>query len=124
MAQKHGLAIQIHDCRVVQDFDAGLCREVFAYREVSVAVHEVHRYASVGEFAQSGLHRGVVGIGIVVTQPNLKKITQNVECFRTTGFRFQKAEELLTDLGLAGLEMQVGNKQRRHISRRSRATSS
>jgi hypothetical protein len=85
-------------------------------------VHEIHRHAAVDKLAQRLLDAGVIGVRVVVAHPGLEEITEDVQRIRFPGFRVQEIKKLLADLGALALEVQVGNKECSHISRKQSGT--
>ncbi len=124
VTQQDLLSVQLQPVGIGQDGYAGLRGELLADHEIAVAVHEIDGHAAVRERAQRAFDRRVVLVGIVVTDPVLEEVAEDVERFGVGRFLVEEVEELLADFGAAGFEVQVGDKKCGHVSRRSPATSS
>ena len=66
----------------------------------------------------------VLTVGVVIADPVLEEVAQDVERLGIRCFFVEEIEELLADLGTVGFQVQVRDEECRHISRMSRATSS
>ena len=97
VTQQHLVTMDGSDVRVGQDRDAGFLGKDFADHEVAIAVHEVHRNAVVGELAQRTLDREVVRIWVIVADPRLEQVTEDVKILGFTGLRLEEMQELLAD---------------------------
>ena len=105
MAQQDVLTVEPDDNRVSKNRYAGFVGEDLANHEVAIAVHETHGHTGIDQFTQCGLHLAVIGIGVIIAEPDIKQIAQYVECFRLARFTAEETQKLLTYLGLTGLKV-------------------
>ena len=107
VAQEYIPAIEIDDLRVAKQRYSGFGGEFLADHEVAVTMHKVHRNIGVDQIPQCTLHIGVVGVWVVITEPHIEQVAQNIERLRFERFVAEEVEKLLADLRLSKLEMQV-----------------
>ena len=93
MRQHEGPLGQHQVVGVGQQADAGGCGELFAEREIAVAVHHEDPEPGLAGLAQRGDHPVVVGIVDVVADPDLEQVAEDVQRLGLAGAFRQKAEE-------------------------------
>src|SRR3990167_343744 len=112
--QQGRLAFQHHHARVWQQRCAGCRSKRRAQQEIAIAAHHVDGNAGVGEFAQACPH----GLGqfavLIVANPGLEQVAQDVQRFGPAGLRAQEMQELHRDRGARRIQMQVGDEEDRH----------
>ena len=118
VTENNVLPIQGNHNRVTEDCHAGFGGELLTYHEVPVAVHEKSRHAGVGQVTHRGLHLSVVGVGVVVAQPRIEQVAEDVKGFCLPAIVGEKTDKLLADSRLSSLQMKIGNKERSHLSRK------
>ncbi len=62
----------------------------------------------------AAITRALLGIRIVVADPDLEQIAEDVERFRARGVRVEEREELLGRVRRVRVEMHVGHEDARH----------
>src|SRR5687768_16015190 len=103
---------------VRQQLGPGGCAEALADEEVAVAVHEVQRHAAPRQAAQQPHHDGVERhLQIVVADPVLEKIAEDVERLGSGRRAFEKIDEPLVRCRPVFGEMKIGDEQRGHCCR-------
>jgi len=114
--EQHGFAVEIDRRTVLQQATAGIAAEVRADEKVAVAVHEVARYAGGGKPAQGGLYRGIGRFRIIVSEPDLEQVAEDVQRLGPAGLTLQEIDELRGDLRRVGVKVQVGDEESRQTS--------
>src|SRR5690554_6138598 len=64
-----------------------------SYQEVTVAVDKIDPGAAVAEFAQTGNHGTSQGAGVIVADPGLEKVAEDIQLIGVNGFLFHKAKK-------------------------------
>ena len=97
MHQHDPLAVQVDDRAVAQELAAGLRGKALADQKIPVAVHEIAGNAAVGESTQ-GRHDFAHGrVRIVVAEPGLEQVAEDVEGSGMARFCLEKLEQLPRD---------------------------
>jgi len=112
--QQHALVIELRDHGVRQELAAAALAEPAAEQEVTVAVQREAGNAARGERAQRAAHALVAGILIIVPDPRLEQVAEDVERFDTRGFGAEKPQELLGRLRRGAIQVHVRDEQSRH----------
>ena len=102
--------MNLYDVRIRQNLDTRFGGKVRTDHEVAIAMHEIDGNFFPRQLAKSLLGPCVMFIRVVVTNPTFKKIAENIKGIRIDRFGFQKAQELIGDVGPVGLKMEVGYK--------------
>ena len=113
VADQHRRALQQDHRRIRQQAHARARRVVAAQQEVAVAVDEVHRRAGRIQRRQRLRHHAPALRGIVVADPGLEQVAEDVERLRARGDAAKEAEECLGRVGARIVQMQVGDEERR-----------
>ena len=77
--QQHPVSLDLDDGPVVQQLHAGRGREPRADQEVPVAMDEPARYARIRQLTQRGGNPTLVGIRVVVADPDLEQVPEDVQ---------------------------------------------
>lgn len=112
--QQHAPAVEVDHCAIVQQLCARVPAEAPPDQKVAIAMEQVAGHTACRQRPQGGDDESLVGIGVVIADPGLEQIAQDVQCTRATGLLAQKAQELRGDVGSLGIQMQVGDEQCRH----------
>ena len=99
--QQHACALQLHDLILVQQTASGRRREPLAHQEVPVALHEEARNAAALQRRQRFDDRAVAGMRVIVSDPDLEEIPENIERLGLHGVTLDKLEELPDASGAA-----------------------
>ena len=81
-----------------RDLDAGFIRKCLADHEIAIAVHEEHRHTLVDELADRRFICAVVGVRVIVADPGLEQVAQNIQRVRLRGGPGEEGQKLLADL--------------------------
>jgi hypothetical protein len=87
-----------------------------AEQEVAIAVHDAARYARARQGAQRVDDHALRRVGIVVADPGLEQVAEDVERGRAPRSGCEKAQELLGRLRPRRIEVQVGDEERSHAA--------
>lgn len=109
--------VQRDDRAIGEQAHAGLLAKALADQEVTVAMDQVARHSTLSERAQRADDPALVRIGVVVADPGLEQVAEDVKRLRAAGFMRQEIEKLRGDVGPLPVEMQIGNEQRGHLIR-------
>jgi glutamyl-tRNA synthetase len=112
---QHTLAIEVDDCRVRQQHAAGRGGETVTEQEVAVAVHDEDRHALRSELADGVENQFAVRVQVIVADPRLEQIAQDVERISPAGSVAQKLRKLQSGCRPGRIEVQVRYKQGRHF---------
>jgi hypothetical protein len=112
--QQHGRAVD-RDRLVVAEQPAARERlEAGAEQEVAVAVHHGAGHPRVAQPRERGEDRRERGIVVVVADPRLEQVAQDIEGARGERFALDEVHEQANRGSLARIEMQVGDEERAH----------
>lgn len=107
VAQQDLLAVKLGGAGIGEDRDAGFRREFVADHEIAIAVHEVDGHSVVHEISQGLLDRRVILVGIVIADPGLEEVAENIECLGILRLAFEEGVELIANFRAISLEVQV-----------------
>ena len=117
MHQQRFHALHVVDGRIGQQLRPGGRAEALAQEEVAVAVHHVHRHAVARKAAQQARHHGVERLlEVVVADPVLEEIAQDVERVGRARLFFDKADEPLVGGRALFGEVKIRDEERRHYN--------
>jgi hypothetical protein len=120
MGQKHPLAVELGNDGIREKPAAGAVAELAAQQEIPVPVEQEARDAPGSQRAQSFADEGFVGVGVVIADPRLEEIAQDVERLGACGVRVQEPEEPLDGSRLARIQMHIGDEQAGQVAPLSR----
>ena len=107
-------AVQQHHRGIRQQAHPAPPRVACAEQEVAVAAHEGDRHAGIDQGAQPPGHEGA-GLGrIVVADPGLEQVAEDVQRIGAARLAIQEAAEQLGDRGARRVEVEVGDEQGGH----------
>ena len=86
-------------------------RESVAEQEIAVAMEGVHRDAAPVSAREPGAGAGVVGVVVVVADPDFEQIAEQVERVGAARGTAEECEERIDGPGRLAVEVQVGSKQ-------------
>ncbi len=112
--QQRRFAVQHRDRGIGQDRHARASRVLLAEQEIAVAADEEYRHAGIGQGAQPVGDEGAGGGRIVVADPGLEQVAEDVERVRAARLAVEEAAEQFRRRRARGVEVQVGNQQRGH----------
>ncbi len=107
MGQQDPLPIEGGNGRIREKSDSRTSLESLTVQKVSITAHEVDRYAAGGKRAQRIADLATRRIRVVIADPGLEQIAQDVERSRCSSLERKKPEEALHRRRRAGIEMQV-----------------
>jgi hypothetical protein len=107
---QHATTVHLGHRVLVHQRRAGVGAEAVAEHEVAVPVHHRYRHAGVDDAADRRLQLGAERGRIVIAQPHLEQVAEDVQRVRLAGVAGHEGEELAADVGAARLQMQVADK--------------
>jgi len=93
MHQQGRGAIEIDACRILQQGAAALPGKLFTEQKVAVAMHHEQRRARINARPDPPDHLEVQRTGIIITDPGLEQVTENINGVRIPGACCHKPEE-------------------------------
>ena len=114
MRQQDALTVDRSDRRIGEQLYAGSPFEVGPVQKVAIAAHEVHGHAGIGEGPQLGADFRADRVWVVIADPSLEKIAEDVQRLRRPRPGAQKPDESLDRCRSARIEMQVGDEEVGH----------
>jgi len=115
--EQRALAVQIDHHGVNEQSRAAALLEALLEQEVAITVHDEARHAAHAQRAQRVADLLPMCILIIVSDPGLEQIPEDVECIGAGGPSLEEIYELRTDRGLQRIHMQIGDEQRAHSYR-------
>ena len=107
MGQQDPLPIQGGNGRIGEQSDSGPSLESLTVQKVAVAAHEVDGHAARGKRAQRIADLAAHRVRVVIADPGLKQIAEDIERIRCSSLAREKPEEALHRRRSARIEMQV-----------------
>ena len=107
MGQQDPLPIDGGNGRIHEQLDSGSSLESLAVQKVSITAHEVDRYATGGKRPQRIADLAAHRVRVVIADPGLEQIAEDVERIRCSSLAREKPEEALHRRRRARIEMQV-----------------
>jgi len=95
VAQQHRLATDVNQGWVMQQNCAAGLDEAFAKHEITIAVHDVAARPACSQFRKCRGDGPVVRIRVVVTDPVLEQVAEDVERIRCLRFGCKKMQECI-----------------------------
>src|SRR5690242_8632682 len=114
MRQQHALTIELRDHRVGKYAAAAARAETRPEQEVTIAVEREAGDAARAELTQRAAHPLVAGFLVVVPDPCLEEIAEDIERLGRRCLLAQEAQKLLGGLRGGGVEVHVRDEQARH----------
>ena len=111
MREQHRLAVQVDDDRIGDQAHAGAARETALIEEVAIAVHDIARYPMLSEAGERHADAIPIRFVIVIADPGVEQVAENVERVGAAGAKREKVDELRAGRRLAGIQMQIGDEQ-------------
>ena len=108
MHDEGGHAVHVNHAGVGQQAAAALLLELRADQKVAVAVHHEHRRAALHACVQGAGDSTVKITRIVIAQPGLEQITEDVQRIGAARLLFQKPDEALGGVRALFAQVQVG----------------
>jgi len=105
--QQHPLAVKLDDGAVVDQRAARVAAEALAEHEIAIAVHDEAGHTGLRERTQRGRDVALGRVRVVVADPDLEEVAQDVQGLRLARLVLQEGEKLGRDGGPGGIEMQV-----------------
>ena len=118
LRQQYTLVIELHDHRVGEQAAAATGAEARTQQEVAIAVQREAGDSRGSDGTQRLADLLVAGSLVVVADPGLEQITEDVERLRGARVGLEELEELIGRLRRARIEMHVRDEQSRHRSLR------
>jgi hypothetical protein len=111
--EKYWRSIDLDPGRIDKNLQTGLTRETFADQKIPVAVHEEYLRAGIGKASQPLRHIACerITVELVVADPILEQITQNVEGAGSGSSFCDEALEDLRDVRAFCAQVKIGNKK-------------
>jgi len=109
--QQHGLAVEIDDAAILEQYGAGFGAESASDEKVPIAVHHEQRDAGVGQGAQRQNDFTGRRIGVVVTEPGFEQVTEDVQRVSPARIVCKKLEELPRNRWIGRIEMKIRYEQ-------------
>src|SRR6185503_11568987 len=113
--QQSALAAERHALVVAEQARARCLAEPLAQQEVAVTVHERARDARAGELSECGDDRLQARIVVVVADPRLEQVAQDVQVARGARGPFHELDEPARRLRVPRSQVQVGDEERGHF---------
>src|SRR5690606_18045113 len=113
--QQYRFVTQLNNGWISQQCGAGLRAKNLTQQKIAVAVHQKQLNATVAQCPQCLFYLADKGVVEIVTDPDFKKIAQNVQRLGILQL-VQEAGEALRQSRTCRLQMQVGNKIHRHYA--------
>ncbi len=113
--QEHTLAVEFGDDWIRKQPRAGAVAKLAADKKIAVAVQDEARDAVLRKLTQAGANTLLVRVGVVVADPRLEQISEDVHSFGAGPVATQKFQELLYGLRRAAIQMNVRDEEPRHI---------
>ena len=112
MHEQRLLAANIGDRRVRQQLGARRGAEALAHQEIAVAVHHVKPGARTRALAEKAGHHGIERLAdVVVADPVLEEIAEDVQGIGPVRLGLQELEEALVRLGPILAEVKIGDEE-------------
>ncbi len=112
--QQDRFAVEHHHRRVGQDRHARATCICLAEQEIAVAADEMHPHAGIAQAVQPVGHERA-GVGrIVIADPGLEQVAEDVQRIGLAGFAIHEAPEQFGDRRPLRVQVQVGNEKRGH----------
>ena len=115
--EQRALTVQINHHRVNQQSCAAALLEALLEQKVAIAVHDVTRYAARAQCAQRVADLLSMRVLIIVSDPGLEQIPEDVERIGAGGPSLEEIYELCADGRFQRIQMQIGDEQRAHSYR-------
>src|SRR5215470_6071841 len=103
MGEQHALATEFGDHWIVQQAAAAARAEAAAEQEVAIAVEGKARDATAVELTQRAAHPLIARLLIVVADPRLEQVTEDVERLGRGGLSAQEVHKLLGGFRRGGI---------------------
>jgi hypothetical protein len=107
MGQQHPLAVQVRDHGIGQETAARFPAEFAPDQKVTVAVKHKAADTGRGQGAKTVANARLSRVWVVVTNPGLEEVAQDVQGFRACSVSAQEFEELLARLRRACIEVHI-----------------
>src|SRR5579864_8172600 len=118
MGEQHPLAIELRDHRIGKQAATAARRKARSQEEIAITVHHEARHAAAGERGKARAHALRCAAAVVVADPELEQVAENVEGLCARRLVCQELEELIDRGRRVRSQVQVRDEQARH--RRSR----
>ncbi len=107
MGQQNPLPIEGGNGWIGEQSDSGPSLESLTVQKVSITAHEVDRYAAGGDCTQRIADLAAYRIRVVIADPGLEQIAQDVERIGCSSLDRKKPEEALYRRRRASVEVQI-----------------
>src|SRR5215468_3002141 len=114
MGEQYALAPELGDHWIAQQAAAAARTEAGAEQEVAIAVEGEARDAAASELAQRAAHTLIARLLIVVADPRLEQVTEDVERLGRGCLSAQEVQKLLGGFRGGGIQMHVRDEEQRH----------
>ncbi len=112
MREQHFASMELDLLEVAEQSAARGGAKLVAEQEIAVAVHDGARHAGRSQARERVEDRSQIGVVVVVADPCLEQIAEDVYAVGRHGLGSDEVDELARRRGPAGIEMQVGDEQR------------
>src|SRR5882672_7174445 len=114
MHREHAPAVHVNDGWILQQAATAVGAKTLAEEKITIAVHDVARYPRRGQSTQTGDHTALLRVGIVIADPHLEQVAENVECLGLARFTAEELQELARDFRMLSVQVQIRDEQRCH----------
>lgn len=114
VGQQDALALERGDDGVRQQCPTGATLETRAQQKIPIALHHEKRCARLGEITQCIADTRFHGIAVVVADPMLEQIPEDVEGLRGAGLVTEETQESVHRSRMVGVEVQVRDEEDAH----------
>ena len=105
MGQQDPLPIQGGNGRIHEQLDSGSSLESLTVQKVSITAHEVDGHAARGKRAQRVADLATHRIGVVIADPGLEQIAEDMQGRRTASLALEETQKRLDGRRRARVEM-------------------
>ena len=109
VGQQYRFAVELDQHWIVDQAHAAARLETPAEKKVAIATHDVARHAARRELRECGADLRTIRVIIVVADPALKQITEDVQRLGAASAPREKCAKLLTGRRCERIQMQIGD---------------
>jgi len=115
--EQGALAVEIDEHRIDEQSRAAARLEAPLQQEIAIAMHDIAGHTARREPTQRIADQRPAGLRVIIADPRLEQIAENVERFGARRTLLEKGDELRASGGLERIQVQIGDEQGGHAYR-------